>query len=120
MKNILFLSLFFLLIIIPSCTRVLDEDVRSQVVGSYLSTDKGFNDGVNAAYSSLRNIFCAIEDNGIIPILTTFGTDTYTNGFDGGFKMMNSYNSDVTLIPVLTRLPLTGIIFTLRSIPATL
>ncbi|MHA4842938.1 RagB/SusD family nutrient uptake outer membrane protein [Flavitalea antarctica] len=95
MKNISFLNLCFLLIIIPSCTKVLQEDVRSQVVGSYLSTDKGFTDGVNAAYSSLRNIFCAIEDNGIIPVLTTFGTDTYTNGFDGGFKMMNSYNSDL-------------------------
>lgn len=96
MKSKLIGSFCLILILFSSCNKVLDEDVRSQVVGSYLSTAKGFQDGVNAAYSSLRNNFCAIEDNGIIPLLTTFGTDTYTNGFDGGFKMMNTYNTDLT------------------------
>jgi len=95
MKNILIPGISILLLFLSSCNKLLDEDVRSQVVGSYLSTAKGFQDGVNASYSSLRNIFCGIEDNGIIPNITVFGTDTYTNGFDGGAKMWNSYNTDL-------------------------
>lgn len=78
-----------------ACNKMLDEDIRSQVTGGYLNTAQGWQDGVNGAYATLKNVFCAIEDNGIIPVLTVFGTDTYTNGFDGSYKMMNFYNSDL-------------------------
>ena len=81
----------------------MEEDVRTQVTDSYLSTSAGFNEAVNAAYASLKTNFCAIEDNGILPVLNVFGTDVFTNGFDGGFKMMNFYNSDLNpRTPVVT------------------
>jgi hypothetical protein len=96
MKNKFVYTIFLSLAGLTSCDKVLEEDNRSQVTGSYLSTTTGWQDGVNAVYASLKNIFTGIEDNGIIPQLVTFGTDTYTNGFDGGFKMLNFYNSDLT------------------------
>jgi hypothetical protein len=78
-----------------ACSKMLDEDIRTQVTADYLNTAQGWQDGVNGAYATLKTNFTAIEDNGIVPQLTTFGTDTYTNGFDGGFKMINFYSSDL-------------------------
>ncbi len=95
MKNNFIRILLITCLVCPACNKMLDEDIRSQVVGNYLNTPTGWQSGVNGVYSTLKNIFCAIEDNGIIPEITVFGTDTYTNGFDGGFKMMNFYNSDL-------------------------
>ena len=95
MKKSLFISILGTSLLLSSCLSQLDEDVRTQVTDSYLTTAAGFNQAVNASYASLKNVFCGIEDNYIIPNLTTFGTDTYTNGFDGGGKMFNFYNSDL-------------------------
>ncbi|HOY20567.1 MAG TPA: RagB/SusD family nutrient uptake outer membrane protein [Haliscomenobacter sp.] len=95
MKKNLFFFFLGICFFLSSCLSQLEEDVRSQVTDSHLSTAAGFQEAVNASYASLKTVFCALEDNGIIPLLTTFGTDTYTNGFDGGFKMMNFYNSDL-------------------------
>ncbi|MGN6298998.1 MAG: RagB/SusD family nutrient uptake outer membrane protein [Ginsengibacter sp.] len=72
----------------------MDEDARTQVTDSYLSSTKGWQDGVNGVYSTLKNVFIGMENRGIHN-LTVFGTDTYTNGFDGDFKYMNTYNSDL-------------------------
>ncbi len=103
MKKHLFVYILGVFFLITACDSQLEEDVRSQVTDSYLSTAAGFQDAVNASYASLKTIFCAIEDNGIIAPLTVFGTDTYTNGFDGGFKMMNFYNADLNpRTPVIT------------------
>ncbi|MCY7352756.1 MAG: RagB/SusD family nutrient uptake outer membrane protein [Cytophagaceae bacterium] len=104
MKTRLFLSLLALMLFGTSCEKQLLEDVRTQVTDSYLNTAAGFQEAVNASYGSLKPVFCAIEDNGIIPNLTVFGTDTYTNGFDGAYKMMNFYNADLNpRTPALTR-----------------
>ena len=95
MKNSLIKILLIACLVCPACNKMLDEDIRSQVVGDYLNTPTGWQSGVNGVYATLKSVFCSIEDNGIIPQITVFGTDTYTNGFDGGFKMMNFYNSDL-------------------------
>ncbi|WP_428664323.1 RagB/SusD family nutrient uptake outer membrane protein [Runella sp.] len=95
MKKKIVLSLLGISLFLSSCLNQLEEDVRTQATDPYLTTAAGFQEAVNAAYASLKTVFCAIEDNGIIPIITVFGTDTFTNGFDGGFKMMNFYNSDL-------------------------
>jgi hypothetical protein len=95
MKNKLFSILLAACLGCTACNKMLDEDIRSQVTADYLNTSKGWQEGVNGAYATLKTVFCAIEDNGIIPNLTVFGTDTYTNGFDGSYKMMNFYNSDL-------------------------
>jgi len=95
MKTRLLLSLLSGFTVLASCDKVLEEDIRTQVTDSYLNSAAGFQEAVNASYASLKTVFCAIEDNGIVPQLTIFGTDTYTNGFDGGNKMLNFYNADL-------------------------
>ncbi|HEV7350646.1 RagB/SusD family nutrient uptake outer membrane protein [Telluribacter sp.] len=66
---------------------VLDEEVVSGIGNNYLNTTSGFNDGVNAVYSSLRNWYGTERGNNF----TIFGTDTYQNGADGSHKFINTY-----------------------------
>ena len=81
--------LFYILAVFPfiSCTKMLEEDVRSQADFDYLNSPAGFEDAVKGAYSSLRNFYAT--ERGMS--LTVFGTDTYTNGSDGAFKYLNQY-----------------------------
>ncbi len=104
MKKNLFISMLGIGLFLTSCLNQLEEDVRTQVTDSYLSNSAGFNEAVNASYASLKSNFCALEDVGIIPVLNVFGTDVFTNGFDGGYKMMNFYNSDLnSRTPIVER-----------------
>ena len=73
-----------------ACEGILKEEVISNVGNDYLNTPAGLNDGLNAAYSSLRAWYGTERGNNF----TIFGTDTYTNGADGAFKFMNNYTSD--------------------------
>ncbi|WP_241684962.1 RagB/SusD family nutrient uptake outer membrane protein [Cyclobacterium xiamenense] len=73
-----------------SCEGILEEDVVSNIGNDYLNTPSGLNDGLHAAYSSLRSWYGTERGNNF----TVFGTDTYTNGADGSFKYMNFYTSD--------------------------
>lgn len=72
-----------------ACSGFLDEDVVSQIGNDYLTTPKGLNDGVNAAYSTMRAWYGTERGNNF----TIFGTDTYTNGADGSWKFMNTYTN---------------------------
>jgi len=79
------------LYLLSSCSKKLDEDYKSQATFEYLSTPAGFEDATKAAYSSLRNFYAT--ERGMS--LTVFGTDTYTNGSDGGFKFVNQYTAQL-------------------------
>jgi len=72
-----------------SCDGYLDEEVISRIGNDYLNTPKGLEDGVNAAYSSMRIWYGTERGNNF----TIFGTDTYTNGADGSWKFMNQYTN---------------------------
>jgi starch-binding outer membrane protein, SusD/RagB family len=73
-----------------SCQNFLDEELVSGVAAeSYYSTPAGLEDGVDAAYSFLREIY----SNERAYSLTVFGTDTHTNGADGGWKSFNYYDN---------------------------
>lgn len=72
-----------------SCDGFLDEDVVARIGNDYLNTPKGLNDGINAAYSSMRLWYGTERGNNF----TTFGTDIFTNGADGSFKQMNWYDA---------------------------
>ncbi|TDB65324.1 RagB/SusD family nutrient uptake outer membrane protein [Arundinibacter roseus] len=67
---------------------VLDEEVVSGIGNNYLNTTTGFNDGVNAVYSSLREWYGTERGNNF----TIFGTDSYQNGADGSHKFINTYD----------------------------
>lgn len=75
---------------VQACDNLLEEEVISNVSTNYLNTPSGLNDGLNAAYSSIRAWYGTERGNNF----TIFGTDTYTNGADGSFKFMNFYTSD--------------------------
>lgn len=66
---------------------VLDEQVVSGIGNNYLNTPTGFNDGVNATYTTLREWYGTERGNNF----TIFGTDTYQNGADGSHKFINTY-----------------------------
>jgi len=73
-----------------SCQDVLQEDVISAIGNDYMNTAKGLDDGVNAAYTSMRVWYGTERGHS----LTEFGTDIYTNGADGSWKFMNTYTND--------------------------
>lgn len=87
--------LFTLLIVAfvsQSCEDYLKEELVSDVSsGSYYTTPQGFEDAVKATYSWMKPFFGV--ERGFT--MTVFGTDTYTNGADGSWKMYNFYNGDL-------------------------
>jgi len=73
-----------------SCDDYLDEKLVSNVAAdSYYATPAGLEDGADAAYFFLREIY----SNERAYSLTVFGTDTHTNGADGGYKSFNYYDN---------------------------
>jgi len=72
-----------------SCDEYLTEDLVSDVsASSYYTTPSGFEDAVKATYSWMKPFFG--PERGFT--MSVFGTDTYTNGADGGHKTLNRYD----------------------------
>ncbi|MEJ7740251.1 MAG: RagB/SusD family nutrient uptake outer membrane protein [Chitinophagaceae bacterium] len=91
MKKLLIYISASVLFLLPSCKKMLDEDVRSQAIFDYLETPNGFEDATKAAYASLKTFYG--QERGFT--LTVFGTDTYTMGADGAFKFVNQYTPEL-------------------------
>jgi len=97
-RNILLISAL-LTLAAQSCDKFLEEELVSDVsAASYYTTAKGLEDAVDATYHYMRIVY----SNERAYMLTTFGTDTYTNGADGGYKSFNYYDnglrSDVNIL----------------------
>lgn len=71
-----------------SCDDYLEEELVSNVAGTYYLTETGLADGVEATYSYLRFFYGG--ERGFT--MTTFGTDIFTNGSDGSHKIFNFYD----------------------------
>ena len=81
--------LLVLLFIGQSCDKFLEEELISDVSsGTYYTTEAGLEDAVDAAYAWLKGFYG--PERGFT--MTTFGTDIYTNGADGGHKRVNFYD----------------------------
>ena len=83
-------SILFTLVLIglstQSCKNFLDEELVAGVsAGGYYTTAAGLEDAVDATYSFLRSIYS--DERAYM--LSIFGTDTHTNGADGGWKSFN-------------------------------
>lgn len=93
MKNKIYLFLLTLVAFFgTSCEGYLEEELVSDVSsGTYYTTPQGFEDAVKATYSWMKPFFSV--ERGFT--MTVFGTDTYTNGADGGWKMYNRYTGDL-------------------------
>ena len=73
-----------------SCKDYLDEELKAGVAASsYYTTAAGLEDAVDGTYSFLREIY----SNERSYSLSVFGTDTHTNGADGGYKGFNFYDN---------------------------
>ncbi len=97
-KSILMLVVL-LALNIQSCDKYLEEKLVSDVsAASYYTTAAGFDDGLDATYFYLKYLY----SNERAYSLTVFGTDTYTNAADGGYKSFNYYDagmrSDVDIL----------------------
>ena len=81
-----------LLVSLSNCSDYLQEELVSNVSAStYYTTPAGFEDAVKATYA-FNKYFYGVE-RGFT--LTVFGTDTYTNGADGGYKGINFYDGQL-------------------------
>lgn len=74
-----------------SCEDILAEQVISDIGNDYINSPVGFEDATKAAYSYLRAYYA--QELGMT--MMQMGTDTYTQGADGGYKKYNLYNSDL-------------------------
>jgi len=83
-----------------SCDNFLEETLVSDVsASSYYTTAAGLEDAVDAAYHRLK----WIHSNERAHSVTIFGTDTYTNGADGGHKSFNFYDNGLNSASSQTR-----------------
>lgn len=81
--------LLALLFITQSCEKFLEEELVSDVsAGTYYTTEAGLEDAVDATYALLKGFYG--PERGFT--MTTFGTDIFTNGADGGHKRVNFYD----------------------------
>ncbi|SDE49609.1 RagB/SusD domain-containing protein [Dyadobacter soli] len=90
-KSIVVCGMAALMLAGQGCKDVLDEKIISGVGTDYLNTPKGFEDGVKAAYSSLR--FYYATQQGLT--MSEFGTDIYATGADGGYKGFHFYDGQL-------------------------
>ncbi len=90
MKNkIYLLTLLMVAFMSQSCEKFLEEELISDVsASSYYTTAQGFEDAVKATYWWMKPFFG--PERGFT--MSVFGTDTYTNGADGGHKVLNRYD----------------------------
>jgi hypothetical protein len=73
-----------------SCESYLEEVAISDVSAStYYTTPQGLEDAVKATYGIMKEFYG--QELGFS--MTVFGTDTYTNGADGGHKYLNLYDA---------------------------
>lgn len=91
LKPIKIFGVMGMLMLTQSCKDILDETVISGIGNDYMNTPKGFEDGVKAAYSSLRYYYGTQQ--GLT--LTEYGTDIYATGADGGYKGFHFYDTQL-------------------------
>ena len=90
-KSVKLFGLATLLLTGQSCKDVLKEEVVSGIGNDYMNTTKGFNDALNAAYSTLRYYYGTQQ--GLT--MTEYGTDIYATGADGGYKGFHFYDGQL-------------------------
>ncbi|RPE12969.1 RagB/SusD family nutrient uptake outer membrane protein [Chitinophaga lutea] len=92
MKNrILYVMATCTLLGLMSCKKYLQEKMVSEVTYPHYDTEEGLESAVTAVYSQLRSPLGSEQ----IFSFGDFGTDTYTEGQDGG-KNFNRYNSGLS------------------------
>ena len=88
MKTLYTLSFTLLvLLLVPACQSILDEEVISDVTADHYNTEAGYEDLIRSCYAPLREWY----GREIGFTLTEYGVDTYTEAADGDRKYYNRY-----------------------------
>lgn len=88
-KKIYIVLVLALAFLTKSCDKFLEEELVTDVsAASYYTTEDGFEDGVKATYATFKPFY----GQEIGAAMTTFGTDIWQNGADGGHKVFNFYD----------------------------
>lgn len=91
-RNVYIILVMALAFLTNACDKFLEEELVTDVsAASYYTTEKGLQDAVNATYSFLKPFYG--QEMGAA--MTTFGTDIWTNGADGGHKYFNFYDTSL-------------------------
>lgn len=91
MKIKIFSLLLGLGIFATACNEYLEEEMISKAGYDYYKTENGIVDGVNGAYSQLKEFYG--HERGMS--MAELGTDEIMNGADGSHKFFNYYTSDL-------------------------
>jgi len=94
MKKTLLIILIGILVapFFQGCDDFLDEEnIRIPIADTYFTTEAGIEDATRACYPFLRRYYGREEGFTV----TTFGTDIYLHGSDGGRKDFNFYGSGI-------------------------
>ena len=79
------------LMIAAGCKKTLTEDPHSVLVPAFFATSQGFQQGLDAAYAGMRNLWGAQD----LFTMTDIGTDEFMRGIDGNSDI-NLYSSNYT------------------------
>ncbi len=90
MKGKIYIILVLALVVMTySCDKQIEETLVSDVsAASYYTDENGLEDAVDATYALLKPFYG--PERGWT--MTSFGTDLFTNGADGGHKAINRYD----------------------------
>lgn len=91
MKKLIIFSTIMVALAGAGCNKLLEEEAKSILTPEFLSTEKGVNAGVDAAYAGNR-FFWGNQD---LFTLTVIGTDEFQRGVDGNTDV-NNYSSNYT------------------------
>ncbi|WP_147677909.1 RagB/SusD family nutrient uptake outer membrane protein [Algibacter pacificus] len=91
MKNRLYYLVICLSIFLINGCSLKETPLSEAAPDSIFSTASGIKDGVNGVYASLRKIYGTQEGFSV----TTFGTDLFQHGKDGGAKFMDTYSTEL-------------------------
>jgi len=99
------ISLLLILLILSSCSDILDEELTGDLSSSIFNTEEGIDFALNGAYSAFTTFIGSSGNRETGWTLIAMGTDTYTNGSDGNFKFFNTYNSDLNASTIVVEQP---------------
>lgn len=106
------LIIFVVFAVCFSCDSILDEELTGGLTADgVFNSPEGINFALNGAYAAFSEFLgtrnAAASDRNQREVgwsLMAFGTDTYTNGSDGGQKSLNNYNSDLNASQSMVRI----------------
>ncbi|HZY81283.1 MAG TPA: RagB/SusD family nutrient uptake outer membrane protein [Cyclobacteriaceae bacterium] len=87
--KVITLAIALVALSVTSCDKYLEEKQVSDVAATYYTSAAGVEDAVEGAYSFMKYIWTNERSFS----LTIFGTDTHSNGADGGYKSFNYYDN---------------------------